>query len=177
MSSLSIIVASSGRSTLPRALASVTAQLQPGDELLVDVNDNAPWGHRARNRMMPRARGDHLLFLDDDNIYLPDALATIRRACAAQPQRLHIFRAGWPDGTVLWRTPHLQVGNVDTLMVCVPNRWQNPPSPPAGLPEWGERYEGDYDFISGCAQTFGAPAWHEPLIGLYRPAEDDSGTL
>jgi glycosyltransferase involved in cell wall biosynthesis len=159
---LSIIVASSGRPTLARTLDSAATQMLPGDELLVSVNDDAPWGHRARNELMTRARGDSLLFMDDDDEYADGALVAVRAALDIEPSRMHVFRMRYPNGDTIWRTPALICGNVSTQMVVVPN-----------VPErrgwWGDRYEGDYDFIASTARLAGQPVWHEEVIALCRP--------
>lgn len=157
---LSIIVASSGRGSLKRTLASIAPQLHPGDELLVDVNDDAPWGHSARNRMMPRAEGDFLLFIDDDDVYVDGAFETIRGAISGEPARVHMFRMRYATGGVLWQTPTVECGNVSTQMVCAPNR-------PGQLGRWGDRYQGDFDFIVSTVRLQGKPVWHEDVIAVY----------
>jgi hypothetical protein len=158
---LSIIVASSGRPTLSRTVESITTQMRPGDELLVDVNDDAPWGHAARNRMMPRAAGDFLLFMDDDDVYCEGALDVIRSA-ARQPDRVHMFRMCYAAGGMLWQTETVECGNVSTQMVVVPNK-------PGQIGHWGNRYEGDFDFIKSTCRLQGEPVWHEDVIALVRP--------
>lgn len=161
--SLSILVASSGRTTLARTLLSISPQLEPGDELLVDVNDDAPWGHAARNRLMARARGTHLLFMDDDDAYLDGALKLARAAAELTPDRVHIFQMRYPDGDVLWRTHDVEVGNVSTIMLMVPNQ-------PDDLGVWSDRYEGDFDFLAETLELRGdAPVWHEDVIAAVRP--------
>ena len=79
--SLSIICATGGRDTLPRALESATSQLESGDEILV-VRLDCHWGHEARDLAMPRALGTHLMFLDDDDAYV--ARRTHERALRAR---------------------------------------------------------------------------------------------
>lgn len=162
---LSVIVASSGRSTLERTVASVLPQLLPGDELLVDVNDDAPWGHAARNRMMPRAAGDALLFIDDDDVYTPHAIAVIRSAYEKDPLAVHLFRMRYPNGNELWGEQRVVCGNVSTQMVCVPGHL-------AVRHEWGARYEGDFDFLCGVCgdEQATGPCWHEDVTVLVDPA-------
>lgn len=160
---LSIIVASSGRPTLARTLLSIAPQLEPGDELLVDVNEDAPWGHAARNRQMARATGSHLLFMDDDDMYLEGALKLARTVAAWTPSRVHIFRMRYPDQDVIWREHEVELGNVSTIMLMVPNE-------PGRLGEWGDRYEGDFDFLTSTLELRGdAPVWHEDVIAAVRP--------
>lgn len=159
---LTVIVASCGRPTLARTLDSVKPQLHRGDEVLVSVNNDCPWGHAARNQLMLVARGNTLLFMDDDDVYLPGALSAVRAAVAAEPDRLHIFRMRYASGGELWTWPQVMQGNVSTQMIAVPNR-------PADLGTWGTRYEGDLDFISST--KMGEPVWHEDVIALIRPVD------
>lgn len=169
MSGLSIIVATCGRATLSDTLASIAAQLEPGDELLVDVNDDAPWGHRARNRTMRKVTpGRVMLFIDDDDRYLPGALARVRAAVHAQPARIHIFRIAKTDGRpFVWSEPVLRVDNVSTQCFAVP--WSA-----ARSASWGDRYAGDYDFIAAAVAALGEPVFHDDVIAILRPHEEAS---
>jgi glycosyltransferase involved in cell wall biosynthesis len=162
---LSVIIASGGRRTLKRSIDSVVGQLETGDELLVDVNDDAPWGHRARNRQMQRAAGDGVMFLDDDDVYLPGALSAARSALKDEPMAMHIFRMRYAaNQTLLWSEPHVQLGNVSTQMVCAPTEI-------AVRHQWSERYEGDYDFIRAVSldDLLVGTVFHDEIIALVRP--------
>lgn len=159
--SLSVLVASSGRPTLIRTIESITPQLLPGDELIVDVNDDAPWGHAARNRMMPRAKGDALLFMDDDDSYMPGALTVVRDAFARTPDRPHIFKMRYANGRELWVDRQVRCGNVSTQMFVALNGM---------VGQWGDRYEGDFDFIASTVALQGEPVWHPDVIALIRPS-------
>lgn len=163
MSTLSIIVASSGRPALEQTLASIEGQRRQHDEVLVSINSDCPWGHAARNQLMPAARGDSLMFIDDDDVYLPGALDLARGAMAQEPNRVHIFRMEHPSCGLIWKEQKLAVGNVSTQMVVVPNR-------PLMLGTWGDRYQGDYDFIAGTLDRQPHPVWHAETLALYRPA-------
>lgn len=163
MRGVSIIVASSGRRSLAWTIASITPQLAPGDELFVDVNDDAPWGHAARNRTMPKVRdGQGMMFMDDDDVYLPNGIRSAREAFQADPDRIHIFRVIGPKGEpFVWTDPVLRVGNVSTQCFIVP-RWA------AEYASWGDRYAGDFDFIEAAAQVVGDPVFHEEPIAMLR---------
>jgi glycosyltransferase involved in cell wall biosynthesis len=165
MIGLSIIIASSGRPSLRAAVDSVLHQLRPGDEVLVDVNDTAPWGHRARNLAMPRAKGDALLFLDDDDCYIDGALDVMRKAVEVVDDRPHIFRMRYPEGPVIWTEATLRLGMVSTQMICVPNI-------PEKLGVWKEdAYEGDWYFIKETVEKMGQPCFHSEITVLVRPGE------
>jgi hypothetical protein len=167
MTTLSIIVASSGRPTLARTLESARSQMHDGDEILVSVNQDCPWGHRARNQLMTAARGDAVMFIDDDDCYRPDALHCVRSWLAVEPGRMHMFRMRYANGFELWTDRELRLGNVSTQMVVVPGFRR------AGFPyaPWQPRYEGDWDFIRTAALpgNLGEPVWHEDVIALVRP--------
>jgi glycosyltransferase involved in cell wall biosynthesis len=156
---ISILIASSGRSSLGATLESARNQLRPGDELIVDVNDDAPWGHAARNRMMPRARGAWLMFIDDDDIYMPGALDRVRGYLSTD-LAVHVFRMVYPNGHLLWDTATMEIGHISTQMFVVPNR-------PDLLGTWGDRYEGDFDFITETVSMTPDIAWHHEVIVGY----------
>ena len=142
--SLSVIVASGGRPTLARTIASITAQLDIHDEMLCIIDQCAPYGHSSRNRMMRFAKGDHLAFCDDDDEYTPDAFQTIRAAIAEHPDAAQIFHARHPDGSTA-PAPG---------MIVVANR------PP--LATWGRDFPGS---MSRHRTTIR----HDTVIALIRP--------
>lgn len=116
------------------------------------------WGAAARTLGMRRARGRLLLFMDDDDAYLPGALAAVREAAAGGPA-LHVFRME-QGGRVIWTDAELRPGNVSTQMIAVPNL-------PA-LPTWEHRrYDHDYAFAAECAKLLPV-RWHETVIARYR---------
>lgn len=161
--SLSIIVASSGRPTLARTLESARSQMREGDEILVSINTDCPWGHAARNQLMSIARGDALCFMDDDDIYADGALDVIRARFAEASDRLHLFRLRYTTGDVLWTDREVRCGNVSTQIVVVPEI-----APFLVGCDFGDRYIGDFDFISACADRLEV-AWHEEVVCLVRP--------
>ncbi len=116
------------RPHIERALQSVLAQSEPAAEIFV-VDDAStdggleqvvrchdprlkilrrpepgPGGYAARNMAILRAQSDWIAFLDADDAWAPDHLATIRAAIAEsqQPERLACVFAGYsnifPDG-------------------------------------------------------------------------------
>lgn len=159
----SIIVATSGRPTLDETLASIVGQLEPGDEVLVVRDDSGDEGDTPRNEAMPRARGTHLLFMDDDDQYAKRALATIRRFGEEHPGRIGIFRMRFDHGLVLWKRPALEFGNVSTQLFVVPNV-------PGKLGRWERRGRiiGDYVFITQTAKLQGDPLFRSEIVGYAR---------
>jgi glycosyltransferase involved in cell wall biosynthesis len=149
---LSIIVPTKGRETFERTLRSI--RLHRGHEVIVvsdgavplvrkickDVQKDVPfdirffrspktenWGNSQRNLGMKKARGHWLMFIDDDDIYVPDAFKYIHKALSketsAQQATVHIFRMldFQYKRQVLWQRREPSVGNVGTPMLCLPN--------------------------------------------------------
>lgn len=183
---LSVIVATIGRDTLPRALRSVESQpLLQGDEVLVvgataeieRVADEfgyrfihcpagGNYGHVERQYAMPLATGTHLLFLDDDDCYVPGAFAAIRAGIDANPGRPLMFRMIWPGGLLLWVDPVVREGNHGTPQFIVPNDSKR-------LGRWGSRYQGDFDFCVSTLALYPESAliWNETVIYECRPVD------
>lgn len=172
MPTLSIIVPSSGGARAPmlaRCIDAIALQMEPGDELLVSVDESWPWGYRARQEMMAKATGDALLFMDDDDVYTLDALRVIRGEFRKHPTAIHVFRM---DATnhdsvghhYIWHTPELVAeGNVASQILCVPRKlW---------LGAWGHRYEGDFDFLqSTIERNPGVKVrWVDYVVCVLRP--------
>jgi spore maturation protein CgeB len=165
--SFSIIVVTAGRDTLTRTLQSIAAQpLAPQDEVLVVGNgdwireqadsfgyryvEDGPfgcWGQRERQAAMFKARGTHLLFMDDDDYYLEGAIPAIRSLLEQDPTRPIMCRALHPRGLgTLWRSMELRCGNVSGTQFIVPNDDR--------LGIWGLRREGDFDFIQSTLRNY-----------------------
>jgi glycosyltransferase involved in cell wall biosynthesis len=179
----SVIVVTAGRDTLPRTLQSIATQTIHGDEVLVVGHsdfirgtaeafgyryiEDGPfgcWGQRERQAAMAYATGTHLLFMDDDDVYLPGAFRAIREAVETQPDRPQMFRMVTPEGFRIWSSPTVVCGNVSGTQFVTPND-------PAKLGTWGLRREGDFDFITSTLAHYPADAliWHTTFIATCRP--------
>jgi glycosyltransferase involved in cell wall biosynthesis len=161
----SVLVPTRGRRRSLRAtLASITEQFEPGDEIIIRCSRDQDFGHSARQSMMERAKGTHLLFMDDDDQFARGALATMRAFAREHPGRIGIFRMQYLDGSVLWTEPVLRLRNVGTPMLCVPNvpgklgRWESPAYPRIA----------DYEFIRGTAELQGEPIFREEVVAHIR---------
>lgn len=154
-----------GRSTLDRALSSITSQFKCGDEILVlrsDLGDANKHSAALRNHSMVRAKGDYLLFMDDDDCYAEGALDTIRAAIEAEPGRIHIFKMRYSNGQELWSDPKIRSCNIGTPMFAVPRDGR--------LGTWPGHRTGDFGFISSTAKNHEEPAvFHEEVVALIRP--------
>jgi glycosyltransferase involved in cell wall biosynthesis len=160
----SVIVPTRGRKSILAALQSITEQLEPGDEALVRCSRDEDFGNSARQSMIERARGTHLLFMDDDDQFADGALATMRRFAREHPGRIGIFRMRYLDGRMIWTEPVLRLRNVSSQMLCVPNvpgklgRWESPEYPRVA----------DYEFVRATADLQGEPIFREEVVAHIR---------
>jgi glycosyltransferase involved in cell wall biosynthesis len=156
---LTVIVPTIGRPTLERALASC----EGADEILTDLNADDDHGYAARTRLIARATGTHLCFLDDDDVFAPGAIDAFRRHAS---ERLTIFRMQYPAGGVIWHDPVIRFGNLGTPCLLVPNI-------PEKLGEWKEHAHGgaggDYVFACTTAEKMGAPVWRPEVVAHITP--------
>jgi Glycosyl transferase family 2 len=164
----SVIVPTRGRRSLLATLESITEQLEPGDEVIVRCTRDEDFGNAARQSMIGRAKGTHLLFMDDDDQFARDALPTMRSFAHENPGRIGIFRMRFLDGRVLWSDPELRLRNVSSQMFCVPNV-------PDKLGGWeSPDYEriADYEFIRKTAELQGEPIFREEIVAHIRSHRD-----
>jgi glycosyltransferase involved in cell wall biosynthesis len=171
---LSVVVPTRGRRSLAGTLASIAEQLEPGDELLVLCSDDGDFGNAARQSMLERARGTHVVFMDDDDQYARGAFDIMRRFAREHPGRVGIFRMRYLDGRLLWREPVVRRTNVSTQMFCVPNVPGRLGSWTAGAgqataprPE-GARDVADYEFLAQTVALQGEPVFREEVVALIR---------
>lgn len=125
------------------------------------------WGHGVRNWVNTNrlAKGDYVAALDDDDVWTPEALDTVRRTVAEAPSRPILFKmaVGTLEGKKLWKDKNLKVGNVGTPMLVAPND-------PWKLGTWGTEYGGDGRFIiETCKHYPEGPVWHEGVLCVIRP--------
>ena len=161
--SFSVIVATSGRTTLLATLASIVEQLEPADEVIVRRTADGDFGSAARRSMIPRAKGSHLVFMDDDDQFARGALATMRTFARENPGRIGIFRMRYDNGLVIWTEPVVRLANVSTQMLCVPNE-------PGKLGHWDDEvpYHGDFAFLSSTAELQGEPLFRPEIVAFAR---------
>ena len=160
----SVIVPTRGRTSILAALESITEQFEPGDEVIVRCSRDEDFGNSARQSMIERAKGTHLLFMDDDDQFARGALATMRAFAREHRGRIGIFRMRYLDGSVLWTEPVLRLRNVGAPMLCVPNvsgklgRWESPEYPRVA----------DYEFVRGTVELQGEPIFREEIVAHIR---------
>ena len=185
---VSFIVPTIGRPTLARSLRSIRWQMQDGDEVVVCGPADLPilrWCRHMRMDNVPRcyggperrlgienATGDYLAFLDDDDIFLPNARGLMADAAEQTPHRPVVFRMqDLATGVVKWvdisPEPCLKNGNVGSPMIFVPND-------PKMLGRWSDRYCGDFEFLNSMKwskyeRRRNSIVFRPEIIALLRP--------
>jgi len=185
----SILVPTVGRPSLARALNSLKTQGDISDVEVVVVADGGnpathemfkqagikgtvidtekphnDWGASATQLGMTHARGQYILRLDDDNELAPGMFPVVRAALVEKPNCPHLFRiVRGPHREKLWAAPSVHEGNVDSMMVVFPNV-------PERLGKWGNRYAGDFDFVSQTAKFYPPDSliWRSEVLGIWR---------
>lgn len=108
-------------------------------------------GATQRNAGMLLAGGTHLMFMDDDDIYVNGGLSKARNAAFAHPGKPIIFRMRATPKRLpyelLWATPQLVLANVSTQMFVVPNIKER-------LGSWPSQACCDFEFILATIQKY-----------------------
>ena len=185
---LSIIVPTPDGGYLQELFDSFRSQLEKQDEVIIvgdthsrpleDVREQVlaegfrwleydaglhAWGHPQINYGITQAKGDYLVFIDDDDTFAHDAFQNIRKAVQEAPGRPHMFRFVSGRCGTLWKEQTIQQACVGGHEFVVPNR-------PELLGEWSDRYEGDYDFIVSTLEKWPKDSlvWREEIISYAR---------
>jgi hypothetical protein len=189
---LSVLIATQGRSTLPRALRSIRDQASYHDIEIVLVADTYElpfsaltdiveladehdaslyehdagfhwYGHPQLQYGMEQAQGFYVAAIGDDDEYVPDGLDVICRAIEA-PGGLRplLFRAVMKWGEILWDQQRLAEGRISAQNIAAPNV-------PGRLGAWAtDRYAGDFTFIAQTVEAWQSagvePEWREEII-------------
>lgn len=191
-----IVMPTVGRPSLRAAIASCVDQLEEGDELIVvgdgeqdvsaeTVGDFQPasifyvetqragsvYGNWQRTWAMELAlgRSSHVAFLDDDDVYTPDALDIMRYCIGDDRESAHVFKATWGQGHhwhgTLWADPVVRESNFGTPQVVLPNR----PYPKSWWDSNDRGIVSDYGFLSAAIGECDGVRWHDALVAVVRP--------
>jgi hypothetical protein len=164
-----VIVPTIGRPSLKDTLASIAIQIRPGDEIIVICNDVGDDGNWAREQGALGARGTHLLFCDDDDVFLPGAFDLIRDFARQNPGRIGLFRRRF-NATVKmqWDEPRLTVGSVQAMSFCIPNVPGKVGHWIPVTPGWSDIY-----VVQEAAREQGAePIFCDAVVGFARPEKN-----
>lgn len=116
------------------------------------------YGNRLRDIHMRHHAEDYFIFLDDDDVFAPNAIKIIKREIAEHYPRPIIFRMINGNGELLWHTREVTPGNLGGSMFCCPNV-------PGRLGTWanGAGHQSDLHFIEHTLTLYG-PGWRQNLF-------------
>ena len=181
--SLSVVIPTCGRETLERTLESITvAGITKADEIIIvgdgpqpvsrriaesfrsparitylESEETRAFGGRQRNLGMEVASRSHLVFIDDDDCYLPDALRWMREAAEKNPSQITLFRIQERrdkfEWDTVWTRKKVEFSNVGTQGILLPNRKQY-------FGTWPSHPGSDYHFLRGTVDRWpGREPW------------------
>lgn len=100
------------------------------------------WGHGSRTFWQKYLPGDYLINGDDDDVFLPDAMTSIRENC--QEDKLYIFKMKNNHDYCVPTKQEIYYGNIGTPCGVYMNH---------DLPDWEPEFGGDYKFYKALSQT------------------------
>lgn len=189
---LSVLLTTIYKRTLLRTLQSLEKQAwEAGDEVLLvsddchdeviklitDTKFNMPirhipikdgphkdFGHTPRGRTMKKASGNYICHLDDDDIYLSDAIKNMRQSCKQDLKAVHLFRMiRYSDKRIIWtKEGQLKRKHISTQCICHPNK-------PSTFGVWGPYYGGDFQFCAQTCAKVGKVIWDNIITSVWNP--------
>lgn len=119
------------------------------------------FGNAQRTFALGMVHGDYVSFLDDDDVYAPEAFTQIRKAIVAEPGQLFFFKTVAPWGEVVWTDAGVfEQGNICTVQMVVLNRRPFPP--------WGLRQGANVQWARQLSLN-GKVAWRREITTICRP--------
>lgn len=181
MKTFNVVIATSGRDTLQRMVSSIAPQLTSNDYLtiiwdckpislqidsncqVITIQNEKPlgyWGHASRTRWQNSLPGDYIMNADDDDVYMHDAIRTVREYCTED--KLYVFQM-LVNGTTIIPSRHtIEMANIGTPCGVYPS---------VGLPEWKPIYGGDFEFYNELAKKI-EPVFINKLIYIVKPNDN-----
>ncbi len=175
---LTVIIPTKGRATLKDTLASIppgpeVIVVADGEEVEAQVAEDCKGvtllqtgpsaiGHPQRNWGMEHATRSWLSFMDDDDVYTPEAFPAFQKHIDHSPRGYPvIFKMRFEDGVELWNGQAVSEGNVGTPMILCRNV-------PEKLGVWKPQRCGDYHFISHTVSLCEGVVWDETVVADIR---------
>lgn len=178
--SFNVIIATAGRDTLQKMIDSIAPQLEEQDYLtiiwdcqpialqidskcqVISLQNPEPlgfWGHGSRNRWQDELPGDYFMNADDDDMYVSDAMKSIREHC--KEEKLYVFKFN-NNNTAVPREPAIYVGNIGTSCGVYPKVKK--------FPKWEHEYGGDGMFYVALSEMLPVEFVNK-VIYIVRPHE------
>ena len=171
MPSISIITPTIGRDSLKSMLEGLLPQLADGDEVLIIGDGPQPnakliveglaspfiqywesplirnYGNPQRNEAITKAKGDYLMFVDDDDTVDSQAIRTVKKAAKEFPDIPLMFKMLHNGHAILWDIPQVAYGHVSGQMFVTPNV-------KGKIGTWSGKYGADFDFMTSTLALY-----------------------
>jgi hypothetical protein len=120
---------------------------------------------------MARATRKTLLFIDDDDEYVPTAFGLVRSAASSNPGKIVIGQMQHRSRGVIWKERKIEIGNVSTQMFIIPNI-------KGQLGFWVPMQGGDFAFIDDTVNRWPGEwasrvVWLPQVLAVHHPCPDD----
>lgn len=120
------------------------------------------WGHGLRNKYNT-LEGDFVMHCDDDDMYLPNAVNTIKKTCV-NPDKLYIYKFINIDGSVI--DGKIEVNHIGSPSGIIPTKYNN-------KSKWEYTYIGDYLFYKNLPIDKLMIEFHDEIIHMTRPHNEN----
>lgn len=120
-----------------------TAQFKCTVTIIVEEKNLGYWGHGIRNKYAYGLPGDFILHCDDDNAYIANAIAVVRKICQ-NPAVLYLFKIRISESRFVWKEPKIYYSNIDTACGVIPAQYNH-------LGRWEYFHGGDAAFYKGIS--------------------------
>lgn len=124
------------------------------------------YGNFQRDIAMQLSFKDWFVFIDDDDIFAPNALGMIRQTVANSEPCPWIFRMITPQGETLWKNQVVSRGVIGGSMLVLPNV-------PEKTGQWSDNssYDSDFLFIQETLRLWEPvrPKWAADVIIICKP--------
>ncbi|MBA3953855.1 glycosyltransferase family 2 protein [Candidatus Dependentiae bacterium] len=142
---LTIVFDSKDRDSVFEAVKTKVTELPCKVNVMWEEKNLGYWGHAIRNKHN-NLPGDFILHCDDDDIYLPGSLDTIRAVCQNK-NKLYVFRFRML-GSNVWNEPRIAMSNIGTPCGVIPSAYNL-------LSTWEPVVGGDCMFYENLAKAIG----------------------
>lgn len=143
------LVLSDGEQPAARAIVDEFKDDKPELVYIEVKNQHRNYGNYQRDLGMRLSDKDFFIFMDDDDIFVPDAIDRIRREINGRKPKPVMFRMIHYANHIIWQTQQLAVGNIGGTMFVVPNIKSR-------LGKWSDdsTYQSDFMFIESTLKKW-----------------------
>lgn len=116
--------------------------------------------------------GSHVLTIGDDDVYVDNAFAMLRRRCQLDPSRPVLFRFVAPWRELLWEVQQMRMSRISGCCIAAPKQYVD------AFPT-REYVEHDFDWMQGILNRahHKLPDWYDKVLVIARPDRRANGDV